>query len=70
MPKIIPHDLEGNRCGMMALVCFHMLMNVAMNNTRTQPLERIWMIMEGTQTIGGDEEEELVIIPIKERKAN
>jgi len=41
MPEIIPHDLEGNRCGMMALVCLHMLMNVAMNNTRTQPLERI-----------------------------
>ncbi len=47
-----------------------MLMNVAMNNTRTQPLERIWMIMEGAQTIGGDEEEELVIIPIKEGKTN
>jgi len=28
------------------------------------------MIMEGTQTIGGDEEEELVIIPIKEQRVN
>jgi len=28
------------------------------------------MIMEGTQTIGGDEEEELIIIPIKEGRAN
>ncbi len=70
MLEIIPHGLEGNRCEMMALVCFHMLMNVAMNKTRTQPLERIWMIMEGAQTIGGDEEEELVIIPIKEGRAN
>jgi hypothetical protein len=28
------------------------------------------MIMEGAQIIGGDEEEEIVIIPIKEGKAN
>ncbi len=70
MLEIIPHDLEGNWCEMMALVCFHKLMNVAINNTRTQPLERNWMIMEGAQTIGGDEEEELVIIPIKEGRVN
>jgi hypothetical protein len=42
--EIIPHDLEGNRCKMMALVCFRMLMNVAMKNTKTQPLERILLI--------------------------
>jgi len=28
------------------------------------------MIMEGAQIIGGDEEEKIVIIPIKEVKAN
>jgi len=28
------------------------------------------MIMEGTQTIGGDEEEEIIITPIKKRREN
>jgi hypothetical protein len=45
-------------------------MNVAMKNTKIQPLEGILMIMEGAQTIDGDEEEELVIIPIKEGGTN
>jgi len=28
------------------------------------------MIMEGAQTIGGDEKEEIIIIPIKEGRTN
>jgi hypothetical protein len=28
------------------------------------------MIMEGAQTIGGDEEEEIIIIPIKKGREN
>jgi hypothetical protein len=45
-------------------------MNVAMKNMRIQPLEGILMIMEGAQTIDGDEEEELLIIPIKQGRTN
>jgi hypothetical protein len=49
---------------------FCMLMNVTMKNMRVQPLEGILMIMEGAQTIDGDEEEELLIIPIKQGRTN
>jgi hypothetical protein len=38
MLEFILHDLKGNRCEMMALVCFRMLIGVTIKNMGTQPL--------------------------------
>jgi hypothetical protein len=45
--ELIPHDLEGNWCKMMALVYLHMLTGVAISNTETQSPELMLMLTQG-----------------------
>jgi hypothetical protein len=42
----ITHDLEGNQCEMMALICFHMVMGVAIRNMGMQPLKPMLMLIQ------------------------
>ncbi len=58
MLEFILHDLEGNRCEMMVLVCFRMLTGVVTRNMRTQPPELILMLTQGAHTYDAEEEEE------------
>jgi hypothetical protein len=69
--ELIPHNLEGNQCEMMALVCLRMLMSVNIMNMRTQPLEPMLMLTQGAHTFDVKEEEEQeVFVPTEEGGAN
>ncbi len=56
--ELIPHNLEGTWCELMALICLCMLTNVATRNTRMQPLKPILMFTQGAQTYVVEEEKE------------
>lgn len=46
--ELIPHNLEGNRCEMMASICLRMLTVVDIKNTRMQLPEPMLMLTQGT----------------------
>jgi hypothetical protein len=69
--ELIPHDLEGNQCKLMALICLHMLTNVTTRNTRTQLPEPLLMLTQGSQIYDAKKEEEQeVLITTKEGGVN
>jgi len=48
--EIIFHDLKGNRCEIIAFVCFHMLFGVFTRNITTATNEKVLCITSSMQT--------------------
>ncbi len=67
--EIILKDLEGNHYEVMASMCLHMLTDVVIQNTRTQPPKLTLMIIEAAQ-INVEDNEDVIIIPIEEKVVN